>query len=52
MCILRDLPLNRRTPGSYAEGAPPISYVPTFPRKHFFLTKQERSEEIKGELFA
>jgi hypothetical protein len=29
----------------------PISYVPTFPWKYFFPEKQERSEEIKGELF-
>jgi hypothetical protein len=33
------------------EGAPPILYVTTFPRKYFFSTKQDRSKEIKREMF-
>jgi hypothetical protein len=36
-----------KTLGPYAEGAPPILYVPMFPWKYFFSTKCERSEEIK-----
>jgi len=39
------------TPGHYANGAPPILYVPTFPWKYFFFMKQERSKEMKIELF-
>jgi hypothetical protein len=43
----------RRPLGHYAGGAPPILYVPIFPWNiYFFLTKQERSKEIKRELFA
>jgi hypothetical protein len=38
---------HRRTPRSYARGAPPILYVPMFPWKYFFSMKQEKSKEIK-----
>jgi len=43
---------NRRTPGHYTGGAPPILYVLIFPWNiYFYLTKQERSKETKRELF-
>jgi hypothetical protein len=34
-------PPSRRTLGHYAEGAPPILYVPKFPWKYFFLMNGE-----------
>jgi hypothetical protein len=40
-------PTRRRTLRSYAKGVPSILYVPIFPWKYFFSTKQERSQEIK-----
>ncbi len=48
MCIWRDVP-QQKTQGHYAAGAPPILYVPMFPWKYFFTTKQERNKEIKKE---
>jgi len=50
LCILSDLPLQKNG-RDYAKGAPPVLYVPTFPWKYFFSIKQERSKEIKRELF-
>jgi hypothetical protein len=50
LCILSDLP-QQNNGRDYAKGAPPILYVPTFPWKYFFPLKQERSKEIKRELF-
>ncbi len=50
MCILRDLP-QQKNPRALCQGNSPISYVPTFPCRYFFSMKQEKSEEIKRELF-
>jgi hypothetical protein len=50
LCILSDLS-QQKNDRDYAKGAPPILYVPTFPWKYFFSIKQERSKEIKRELF-
>jgi hypothetical protein len=42
MCILRDF-----HQGCYERGTPPILYVPMFPLKIFFFTKQNKSEGNK-----